>query len=109
MKIYVLTGFQGEYSCRVDWNCCAFTNREPAEKLKKELNALEDWRWQFNPEFDKLLNKIPYDMLPPRHPHKELKHIPKGKYHLFKYYLDCIPDEYDQAYFDVEEIELKED
>jgi hypothetical protein len=38
--IYLLTGTQGEYSDRSDWNVRAFVRRERAEALKTTLEGL---------------------------------------------------------------------
>jgi len=83
----------------MEWNCCAYNNKEEAEKIQKELTAFEDWRWQRNP------NWKPYTDAP-KYPNREIDKIPKGKQHLSKYYFDGKFYTRDKCYFDVVEIEL---
>lgn len=49
MVIFVVTGSQGEYSDRHDWNICAFHSEEEAQTCVSQLDELQ----QFNQEFYK--------------------------------------------------------
>jgi hypothetical protein len=55
MKIYVVTGTQGEYSDRSDWNVCAVRTEERAKELVSKLEKLciynEEFARRVDPEF----------------------------------------------------------
>lgn len=56
MKIYVVTGTQGEYSDRSDWNVVAVTSESRAAELVEKLTKLTEYNQQFmkriHPEFE---------------------------------------------------------
>lgn len=50
-KLYVITGSNGEYSDRTDWNICAFRSEETAKEFVDKLEKLQRYNNEHNKRY----------------------------------------------------------